>query len=702
MPMRRFSYLLLFLLLISAGCIREGTISYEKVELASLQGIDVDKNGLFDISTYYYVPISLSTGKEELVVDRFIYVRPTKFDIYAEGVNGSQELWQARVSTALAKAEEHVEGCRPLYCTSLSSCRGRTEGESLAYLSLSRLLSDFDEAKAALTTALIRFQEDNNTTALATAMARLMVYERAIAEHPAVTYFRGCRVDKEYTHYSPITVVSYTPKAHEALELVVFKAHNMESVAQVSLTETLPFQISERLELLKTTDATIKSRTPLKIAYREIKLTESDIASVGLMVVGPFENEKALFEFWKELSINVRLAVVELPFMDAVMAFLAAVYGYTASFGRPYLALAVAFSSLTLALLIIDTLLSFIISFVNLYILKGYSLRRALKHSIGYVDPAWKRKLAFAALLFMAGFGAEFYAPPLNLEGFSLAELRLALENPIAFLSFLFYFTAIYFLLYVIRDRFRALLGGGISKERVAEGLEKLKKDIEEVKGLLEEMSSEGFDVSEEYELVLAIPLDRMERLLGKNNARLATLLNEYSSRLAEVKAKLENRRKLAQANWEEWEHYIRENLMDKTSLPIDSLIAIPKPWRLWAVTKYLQEHPEEDLYLEGKVIKRELLSKEEKVKRVATHLLGRELKALVVMDEGKVLYASSRPEDYLVKVLLYKIAQHTEGEGLEATFKNSKVYMERRGPYTAIGWGTQAKEGITFLLKRL
>ncbi len=700
--MRKLWWIALLMLFFFAGCIRESNLSYNVVELASLQGVDVDGDGLFDISTYYYTPLSLTTGEEEVKVERLIYVRPTKFDVTAEGRNGSLELLQARVATALSKAEENVEDCRKLYCTTLPQCQGRaeTKGEALALYSLSHLLGEFDRAKALLSTALIRYQQEGNLTDLYSAMARLMVVEKSIAQHPAVSYFRLCRVDKEYAHYEPITEVEFKGKAHEALEVFAFKAYNLESVAQITVKEALPFGISERVERLEVAEGKVVERVPLTIAYETVKMAGNEKASIALLVSGAFENDKAIFQHWKDVSLNVRLAAVQIPYMDELMGLLANIYGSLRAL-PPYMALALTFSTITALLLILDFFLSFAISFTSLY-LKGRKAKEALRRAVGHVDIAWKRKLLFAALLFATAAVLEFYFSPEGVEEFSLASIRVALEDPIAFTIFLLYFTAVYFLLYVARDRIRALLGGSVSKESLAKGLGHLEGLVEELKALLEEMSSEGFDVSEEYEWVLSIPLEKMKKMLGKDNLRLSSMLYDYTRKAEEVRTKLENEKKMAEKNWEEWESYIRETLAGKEKVAVDSLIAIPKPWRMWAIQRYIREHPEENLYLDGRVVVREQLSLEEKLNRLLSIHMGSNLKAFLLMENGKVVKATSAPEDYLIKVLLYKIASSTDGEELEVNFKNSKMYMIRKAPYTLIGWGKGAKEAVTFLAKRL
>ena len=120
----------------------------------------------------------------------------------------------------------------------------------------------------------------------------------------------------------------------------------------------------------------------------------------------------------------------------------------------------------------------------------------------------------------------------------------------------------------------------------------------------------------------------------------------------------MKNKEEIATKNWPTWKKYLEEEIEKREILNIDTLLLIPHQWRIWAITKYMEENPEEDLVLEGKLIKRKAVNPEDKIKRIISLYLDKNVIAgvIVVRNYKPFSYSSTLPKESITLNLLMKL----------------------------------------------
>lgn len=181
-----------------------------------------------------------------------------------------------------------------------------------------------------------------------------------------------------------------------------------------------------------------------------------------------------------------------------------------------------------------------------------------------------------------------------------------------------------------------------VSKKSNILRLKKLKEMVKIAKDRLDRYSSSGIDVSEQYDVIVKIPLKQLEVEIEKGEQRkLKQKLEHYLSLVETALNEARNREEIAKEKWPEWKEYIKKRLEGKDKLSVDAFINIPKKWRIWALTKYIEEEDEEGVVLEGNVVRKKLLTEEEKARRILSYACS---KGLI---KGGVIFKEATPLTY-------------------------------------------------------
>ncbi len=637
------------------GCITETQIPMDKKSvLTTAVSVDVDGDKVPDIETYSYSPIEVSGPAEgqSLVIDRKIFVYPDEFEV--EPVNAyNPEIIQTfqnvykRIGDAI---EEQEKDCRKSFnfatCLDAVSCKKSCNADACIEdkgYDVGLILKDFkdvvekrDKALSAFANSIVAIKTSNSTVDASIALTKVYLYNKVIENHPAVTELGLCKPSYGDGIYEG--AFNYIGKLNIDTNavLVLYKiiGVNIKGVEQVYVQDSVPFTISTQItKVVLSRDHKMVSKYPLVIEFAEQRLSDIVTSTLAYKVITTMQNSRTYFESWTGGDVSVKVLTIQSKELNALMEFMYnAVYLplYNAT-GLPYLAFSVVFGIFLFLILFIKGLFVYLYNFWKVYgSHKNWQL--AFKKAFGESDIYFSRNAVYSAVLIVIALLAEFLlSQKLPLESFDVFVVKDAMQSDVFMpVSFILYLAGFYFMYFVVADKVKGLIVGKEYYKNVLEYspkankilLRKLEEKVNEAKRLLDRLSGTGVDVSKEFDYILGLPVDELNAKLYKEDpAFLHQRIEYHLTRVNEIIEKIKAKSEIAEQSWPRWESYIKSELEGKKTVSVDVLIAIPYQWRIWAVKKYIELHPEEGLSLEGQTIKREVLKPEEKVRKVIEYL---------------------------------------------------------------------------------
>ncbi len=643
-----FTIISIVILFSISGCIKEANLNFTQLSpYVGADSIDLNNDTKVDISTYVFSDIDINEGNQRIKISRYIYVHPEKFAVfYTDNDTYNSSYVYEITKSIITSSKDMVKECSNIIqkgCMSpqacVSSCRSgiceKQTDKSIGNVvyDFSDILNDYDITLDELAVQLSRANISGNYSGVFNTLSRLYVEEYILENHPLVREFGICK----FSHSDSIPLlinpshITIIPSQNRALVVEKFASYNLENPMELRLVETLPSSISDAISIYYLPDdAIVVSPNPLKYRYPQIKLTKDSTVYLSMMVDGSFPNTEIIFESWNNILGSVRVMVFDLPIVENSIKWLYSnIYSPIVSFlNIPYLSLAITFSLIILILMILFQILATLYAIIQT-IFEPKKMKEAILLSLGEADLFWKRKLSVSITLLIIAYVIEMtMASRVNLQDFSQITLKEVFSSDVwGFISFVLYIVSISFLYEVVLDRIKRLIGGKFYENRYVEftpeanmkRLEELKKLIEKAQKMFDAYSDMGIDTSVEYQTMMSIPVGDLEKLVrsDENPYIVNDKINEYIEKLSEAIEAVKNKEKIAIENWKKWESYIDEEISDKDTISIDTLVSIPYQWRLWAITRYIDEHPEENLVVEGRIVKRIKISGEEKVKRI-------------------------------------------------------------------------------------
>jgi hypothetical protein len=199
------------------------------------------------------------------------------------------------------------------------------------------------------------------------------------------------------------------------------------------------------------------------------------------------------------------------------------------------------------------------------------------------------------------------------------------IDDIAALLTIVVYLFGAYLGVDVLVDRLKALVGGKYysrnvlrySAAEIEKGMKELKENIRGAFQEIGEFSDRGINTNEEYRRSAAISLDGLDAMLKKGETREAYgAIEEYNKTIAESLLIVKNKEKTAMMNEEKWMGMLKDEIKESESgkVNVDMLIGIPAEWRLWLVSKFIDENKEDGWVLEDKTLKKSELPEPERI----------------------------------------------------------------------------------------
>ncbi len=680
--MRRQLFLALFLGLLLFGCVEERTISvtgYETIE--TIGGADLTGDGVNDLLTYSYrsIPIDQPAG---ISMSRKVSIAPYSYSYvisaFAEtpDLEGAKSLIQEfdtqrksgesaciqRLQLSLPSCidtQTCVQNCMAEYCTMGYSMGGDAFGDEL--LSFKQKSEEMDRTVAELlATSSLPTQGEKEQ------FIRKIVRVMALSSD---LYYNNIFNPQTYNLCTPlqlpldkldsaaqkIATVEISPDRYRYRVAEVVTGGSEDEYISVFIQDTPPIVMTID-ELSVDIDGIIYQRLPLRLGWENLRL-DAYRKVPAYSFTSPDPADESIMTKWSNPQVNERNikflgifnTILTNPIVAFFLNFAKEVFALFYSLGAGYFAsLGAAASFLLYSALFIILALQFLFHAAHAYIDRK-SVREFLVDKMGPPITDWRTYLAVGVFLVAVSLAlGALYIRPTDAGELDIATIQLKIASDImGALSGLIFIFGAYTIYLVLEDFLKGLLLGeeyyhakGATKEENLASLSKMKVLISNLKIRIETMSRTGMEVKEEYAVILAVPMDRLEQLvdMGKQNTA-RSLINFHTERLDAMDKRIEQKVAIMEQNWPVWNTEIEKALDQSAEVPVETLVSIPLQWRDWAVNKFISEHRSRNLILEDNKIKRRQVSVENLINTALGDVRRSGLaQASIVLQNGKVV----------------------------------------------------------------
>jgi hypothetical protein len=137
----------------------------------------------------------------------------------------------------------------------------------------------------------------------------------------------------------------------------------------------------------------------------------------------------------------------------------------------------------------------------------------------------------------------------------------------------------------------------------------RLKDKITELQRLVDEYTIEEFDVSEEYDVLTSITVQRVAEISKEMTPESKKAIERNLTNIENAIERLAERKKLAAENWTKWAEIVEHSLAERNEVSLTSLITIPASMRPWVLSKYAKDHGAEGVMFERDSLKRKTMT---------------------------------------------------------------------------------------------
>ncbi|MEM4195352.1 MAG: hypothetical protein QXY05_03510 [Candidatus Anstonellales archaeon] len=763
--MRKFSFVLIaFLLLISSGCIRERKVEigeYEKIYAVSVE--DIDNDGIADVRYYKFSPYVVEEEGAKITFTRILIASPKEAETTVYAVNDlseqdTNEMQSLMLSFSANKQESELRckqniGIGTGSCTSVETCSdictspacGKYKEyakEPLGY-SIYSFYSEINELNNLITeveNSLLTLNTASKTqkASVLQKLDRILVLTMEINANPLMdkNAFGICtpiNYDTEKIRQimrrvgnSTRTITSY-----EYTILLQVDSEEKGAYVETYVKDRLPNVLSSSMIKLNLFQGgNVYEHAPVKIVWPVIKSSTYPKYFLLYSVIATLEPREDVFSRWSTPDITIRVISLEtVPFFREAADITKNVFSKTVQYGY-YIALATSIAFWSVLSLILIQILKSLLSIV-FAITDKKDILKEFKRSLGEANVYWGRYVLGAVLLLGAGYTLQHYVakPVAEQELVFSATIEYLGKDFGGFLAFITFFLGVNLLYIVIEDKIKGIVGGKeyyksiieLSPQANALKLKKLKELMEELRHEINVYNEKKIDTTKEYDLLISVPLERLEKMIAENEDQRAVrdIIKAYTEKIEDAKAGLKEKEEISKESWPRWEAYILSLLEESDAVALDSMISIPQAWRVWAANRFVEEHPEEGVALEGEVLQRSVKGPEGMAQSLISAMVRKGIASGgIIVKDGKLLGGHfAKGKANVLKILMLKLLSEMESlvkesfgeeiEKVECLGKKENAFLVKEGNATALiivphGKMNEAKEMLKKKLGRI
>ncbi len=705
--MNKIIALALLVLLLLHGC----TTEYKPLELQEQMEVsqkayyDIGDNGDTDLALVEFTPLSVVFGDEKFTIKRTIFLYSNQFkETHVKGVIDSSKLQEA-VSELDSSFNNIQASCSDKFnsdlCLDAKSCTtacsyGSTMCSRSVDDGIGVVVLDFSNHIRKLQAYITSLKEVLSTETglvpnsdVSEYVAGIYLESEILKNHPAKRYlpcnFGYLKTDKMEEIASDIGL-SVSPLEYNSIVFMELKGYQLQDLVDINIKERLPSKVySKTIDLsLRKTDR-ITQNVPLEIEFAASRLSGIDIQVIPYTMKLKSTFNPIIMEEWKNAVVMIKFISYEIPMLESSLSFIFQIEQFFYRFTQlSYFSFSISLFFGVAVFFVLWEVIK-VVYFVFIGFKKGRKIKDSIDLALGNAKEKPLKKAAKAVVVLVIALVIEmFVIPPYKLENFSFYDIKEFLEsNSFAPIAVGIYLYALFVFGDILADIIKGKIVGKAYYRNLIEStpkinklrLEKLKELIAEAKKELDEFSAKGIEVSEEYDVIIRIPIEELEANVEKEDPYLMRgRLDKYIEEIKEVMSSLKVKKDIASKNWPTWRDYIASELEKREVLNFDTLLLIPHQWRVWAITRYMEENPEEDLVLEGKLIKRKATSVEDKIKRLVSLYIDRNVLvgAIVLRNYKPVAYGSTLPKEGVMLNILFVL--YGVAIELASLFKPAKV----------------------------
>ncbi|MEM4358947.1 MAG: hypothetical protein QXT45_00245 [Candidatus Bilamarchaeaceae archaeon] len=686
------SILVVFLLLF--GCIaEEGYSEIKKESITKRQIYDIDEDGVWDYAVYTFSPIKIEKKTE---IQRIVTISRIQHAVYSsfyditdidlltadEKLNRFSQKKKVDENLCLRNIGligvrcPTVESCTYLCKANSGKCREVAEyypevigGSALLYTTSGISVDQMATNTRNLIVELRHAPEEQKNLVL----SNIENIKNEIANmnsNPLVSYqeFALC----EQSNYgvadlnaAAAIIGNYSQETIGYKYNVLLVIRNTDSSASEKL---IGADVEDALSP-STAQSDISSYQRITTEKREkVRWTPSGVTERGYVLHYYFQSTKEPDIVLPMLAVpNVKVRRLDFTMAMPINSVFLLFLGIT---NNVYFAAGIALGILFALLIFLYTFFVLIIKVIE-HKLSGKRFADAVRKAFGRTGIRWKLDLPLAVILLLIGFYVSSYiAPPAPANIVTIFDVAQALIEPVGFMGFAFSVIGVVLLYDGIENLAKIITieryYGAIVREEKLDymgNIRRLKEKLEELKKLVEEYSSEEFDVSAEYGIASAISTKRIEMFEKKMTPSNIDAVEEALGKVESALESLKERKAAADENWPKWKATIDALLTEKNEVTTALLMGIPASLRTWALTRYAKEKAAEGVVFEKDILKKKKVTIDALLKEMVKsgHLKG----GIVIKSENVVAsYMEGDKSPTVHAALLFRLRAYLHSLG--------------------------------------
>jgi predicted regulator of Ras-like GTPase activity (Roadblock/LC7/MglB family) len=677
----------LLVMLLFFGCVEERQVSitgYEEIE--GISSMDITGDGAGDLYVYSYLakPVDDAAGiSMKKVVVAYPATLSAKINVYddvspeklAEAkalikeFGDAKTLGEASCFTILgldrAKCtgdETCLEACKSSVCERIKAYGPETLGYELYRLNEDS--RDVDELVAELqgTTALNTQEEkDQFASKIATLMgvgARMnanLVFRTEVYGACAMPPFKA---EKLKDAIAKVGTVEVQKNSYEYKTVILFDGGKEDLFIELYVKDSPPLNVDvDELSLDILENGRLYEKEPLTVGWDDLSLDQKRKIAYYDFAASTEPNEEIMAK-WKYPRVRERnlMALAYIygfytnpagQFFFGVLQGAFSIFSFLGYFAALGAALSVWVVIFFLFIFLLETLYH-----VARAVMDRRNIRRALIEAFGAPLTDWRTYIGVGAILIIVSILLNiFYTAPVEAAGLELESIAVALSSDLVGSACVVLFVLGAYTLFLVAEDWlkgRALgreyydLRGATKEDNIRE-LAKLRETWQMLRMRVEDLSKTGMVVTEEYAIIVSVPIERLEQMVTTDKQSMAKQLIRFNQeRLDMLEQTLNEKVNVMNQKWPEWKEELGRVTAESEVVPLNTLLAIPMQWREWAVEKFISENRTKGFALEGDSIVRKKVNVGEAIEKKMKDLMKTKVvEHAVLLSQDEQVYTS-------------------------------------------------------------
>ncbi len=703
----RWLPIILIMALLFYGCVEERQISitgYEQVQ--TISGTDLTGEGVNSIQTYTYTPKSINE-EVGIYIQKVATTYPVSLDVsvvnYSEVTSGDlaqiktlagefQTTKNQGESLCFSKlglnkagcidSDSCLESCTGTTCQAVAAYNQESFGHELYQFNYnSQELDQLITGLNAMGSATTQEQKDliaGKLTSMLVLSAKLqtnlLFNSNAFGACTQPTYDTA-KLMEALDLVGEVEIDTYS---YEYQVLILIEGGKENEFIELYLKDSPPLLITpEQFSVDILGNGKLYEQDPLTVGWDgvEVNAPHQFVYYDFVSQTEPNEEVMSKWKFPKVQERNITALsylnqIYENPIGKLIFSISAAVFGLFSFLGF-YAAVGAAISVWVIILFLL--ILAFEIGYYTLRaVMDKKNTKEVLLDAFGAPMADWRIYVAVGLILIFVSVILNItYTTPVESNVFEMEPLIMNVgSDVVGAVCILLFVIGAYTLFLVAEDLIKGVILGkdyyelkGATKEENLKGLAELREKWQAIRMRVEDLSKTGMVVTEEYAIIVSVPVERLEQMIASGKQGMAKQLIIFNQeRLEGLDKKLDEKVNVMNEKWPEWKEEIGRAFAGSDNIPLNTLLFIPMQWREWAVEKYISENRTKGYVLEGNtVVKREVKIDEILVRKIKSLAKRNVIKHAVLLSQDIEVYSSfHKGKKTVVDVLFLKLKSYT------------------------------------------